>query len=70
VIWARRFACRGILHFSYATLTTVGFGDVLPTTVAGRTLDDDPARAQLLRSIPGVGFLLTDQPQRPAKGEE
>jgi voltage-gated potassium channel len=38
VIWARRFACRGILHFSYATLTTVGFGDVLPTTVAGRTL--------------------------------
>ena len=41
--------------------------DVVRTTVyrLRRKLKDDPAAPQLLRSIPGVGFLLTSPPQSP-----
>jgi two-component system KDP operon response regulator KdpE len=38
--------------------------DVVRTTVyrLRRKLGDDPAAPRLLHSIPGIGFLLTDQP--------
>jgi DNA-binding response OmpR family regulator len=41
--------------------------DVVRTSVyrLRRKLDDDPANVHLLQSVPGIGFLLTDQPQRP-----
>ncbi len=44
--------------------------DVVRTTVyrLRRKLGDDPATPRLLHSIPGVGFLLTDQPRSPARG--
>jgi DNA-binding response OmpR family regulator len=44
--------------------------DVVRTTVyrLRRKLGDDPATPRLLHSIPGVGFLLTDQPRSPVGG--
>ena len=43
--------------------------DVVRTTVyrLRRKLTDDPATPQLLRSIPGVGFLLSDQAASPPR---
>ena len=42
--------------------------DVVRTTVyrLRRKLQDDPAEPHLLRSVPGIGFLLSDQPRRPS----
>ncbi len=42
--------------------------DVVRTSVyrLRRKLGDDPAEPHLLQSVPGVGFVLNDQPQRPA----
>jgi two-component system KDP operon response regulator KdpE len=44
--------------------------DVVRTTVyrLRRKLGEDPTAPRLLHSIPGVGFLLTDQPRPPASG--
>jgi DNA-binding response OmpR family regulator len=61
---------------SFATLIRQVWGyddpsvtDVVRTTVyrLRRKLQDDPAAPHLLRSVPGIGFLLSDQPQRPSR---